>query len=121
VIGQSVTLIGALLLLLAAIGVMRFDDVLARMHALAKASTLGIALVLLGAAIGLRDANDVTSLLLAAVLQVLASPPASNLLSRATYLADSIPNRLDVLDERAGHRPEGADRAKGGESQERWS
>jgi multicomponent Na+:H+ antiporter subunit G len=119
VIGQSITLIGALLLLLAAIGVMRFDDVLARMHALAKGSTLGVVLLLLGAAISLHDANDVTSLLLAAVLQVLASPPASNLLSRATYLAASIPNRLDVLDEGVRESAQPADGADETQSRER--
>jgi multicomponent Na+:H+ antiporter subunit G len=101
VIGELLMLVGSLLILLAAIGVIRFRDVLARMHALAKASTLGILLVLFGAAISLHDANDTTSLLLAAVLQVLASPPASNMLSRATYLAEDIPNRVDVIDEGA--------------------
>jgi multicomponent Na+:H+ antiporter subunit G len=106
VIGELVMFLGSLLILLAAIGVIRFRDVLARMHALAKASTLGILLVLFGAAISLHDANDITSLLLAAVLQVLASPPASNMLSRATYLAENIPSRLDVIDE-------GADRSAG--------
>ena len=107
-IGELVMLLGALLILLAAIGVIRFDDVLARMHALAKASTLGVVLLLLlGAAISLHDANDITSLLLAAVLQVLASPPASNMLSRATYLAEDIPRRLDVVDEGARDRDGG--------------
>ena len=101
-IGEAIMLMGALLVLLAAVGVIRFDDVLARMHALAKASTLGIVLVLAGAAVGLHDANDVTSLVLAALLQVLASPPASNLLSRATYLAGHIPHRLDVAEEANG-------------------
>ena len=100
-IGELVTLLGSLLILLAAIGVIQFRDVLARMHALAKASTLGILLVLFGAAISLHDANDITSLLLAAVLQILASPPASNMLSRATYLAEDIPSRVDVIDEGA--------------------
>lgn len=98
-IGELVMLGGALLVLLAAIGVVRFDDVLARMHALAKGSTLGVVLLLTGAAISLHDPNDITSLVLAAVLQVLASPPASNLLSRATYLADTSLLRLDVVDE----------------------
>src|SRR5690349_45224 len=97
--GEVVMLVGALLLLLAAIGVVRFDDVLARMHALAKGSTLGIVLLLAGAAISLHDANDVTSLVLAAVLQVLASPPASNLLSRAVYLGGTSLWRVDVVDE----------------------
>ena len=103
-IGELVTLLGSLLILLAAIGVIQFRDVLARMHALAKASTLGILLVLFGAAISLHDANDITSLLLAAVLQILASPPASNMLSRATYLAEDIPSRVDVIDEGADRR-----------------
>jgi multicomponent Na+:H+ antiporter subunit G len=97
--GEVIMLVGALLVLLAAIGVIRFDDVLARMHALAKASTLGVVLLLAGAAISLHHANDITSLVLAAVIQLLASPPAANLLSRATYLADQIPRRLDVIDE----------------------
>jgi multicomponent Na+:H+ antiporter subunit G len=101
VIGELITLGGSLLILLSAVGVIRFRDVLARMHALAKGSTLGILLVLLGAAIGLHDANDITSLLLAGVLQVLASPPASNMLSRATYLAENIPSQVDVVDEGA--------------------
>ena len=35
-IGELVMLVGALLVLLAAIGVIRFDDVFARMHALAS-------------------------------------------------------------------------------------
>ena len=98
-IGEAVMLVGALLVLLAAIGVVRFDDVLARMHALAKGSTLGVVLLLAGAAVALNDANDITSLVLAAILQVLASPPASNMLSRATYVADHIPQRIDVVDE----------------------
>lgn len=101
-IGELVMLVGALLLLLAAIGVVRFDDVLERMHALAKGSTLGVVLLLAGAAIALNDANDITSLVLAAIVQVLASPPASNLLSRATYVADYIPQRIDVVDEGDG-------------------
>jgi multicomponent Na+:H+ antiporter subunit G len=98
-IGRSIMLLGALLVLLAAIGVIRFDDVLARMHALAKASTLGVVLLLAGASVSLHDANDITSLVLAALVQVLASPPAANLLSRATYRADHIPRRFDVIDE----------------------
>ena len=88
-IGELLALIGAVLVLFSAIGVVRFADVLARLHALAKASTLGILLLLAGAAINLRDLNDITSVALAAVLHLLASPPASNMLSRAAYHAES--------------------------------
>ncbi len=92
---------GAVLILLAAIGVLRFGDVLARMHALSKASTLGFVLVIAGAALSLARANDITYVVLAGVLQVLTSPVGANLIGRATYLASGIPHRLDEIDELA--------------------
>jgi multicomponent Na+:H+ antiporter subunit G len=85
--GEVLALTGSVFVLLAAVGVVRFDDILARMHALAKASTFGVLLMLAGAIVALHDTNDVTSVALAALCQVLTSPPASNMLSRATYLA----------------------------------
>jgi multicomponent Na+:H+ antiporter subunit G len=86
--GELLALVGSVFILLAALGVLRFDDVLARMHALAKASTFGVLLMLAGAAVALRDVNDITSVALAGLCQLLTSPPASNMLSRATYLAE---------------------------------
>lgn len=90
-IGELVALIGALFVLLSAIGIVRFPDVLARLHALSKASTLGILLLLTGAAINLTNINDITSVVLAGVLHLLASPPASNMVSRAAYLSEGLP------------------------------
>jgi multicomponent Na+:H+ antiporter subunit G len=95
-IGESLALLGAILMLISGIGVVRFKDVLERMHALAKASTLAVLLLLAGAAVSLRHPNDITSVLLAGLLQVLTSPPASNMLSRATYLAEGIPVHMDL-------------------------
>ena len=85
-IGEALVLAGALFVLLASLGSLRFPDALARMHALAKGSTLGLLLILGGAALNLATVNDVTSAVLAAIVHVLASPPASNMVSRATYL-----------------------------------
>jgi multicomponent Na+:H+ antiporter subunit G len=96
-IGEVLALLGATLVLLSAVGVVRFSDVLARLHSLAKASTLGILLLLGGAAVNLRNLNDLTSVVLAGVLHLLASPPASNMLSRAAYLAGG--HRGEVIDE----------------------
>lgn len=100
-IGEAVALLGAVLILLSAIGVVRFPDVLTRMQALTKASTIGVALVAIGAAIVLPTANDVTSAIAAAVLQVLALPISTSLLARATYLARGIEHRVDTIDELA--------------------
>jgi multicomponent Na+:H+ antiporter subunit G len=99
VIGELLALVGATLVLLSAIGAVRFADALARMHALAKASTLGVLLLIAGAAANLRNLNDLTSAVLAAVFHLLASPPASNMVSRATYLVQGIPDH--AIDERA--------------------
>ena len=100
-IGELLALIGATLVLLAAIGVVRFGDALARLHALAKASTLGVLLILVGAAVNLRDLNDLTSVALAALLHLLASPPGSNMVSRAAYLTEGLP--AGAVDERGEH------------------
>lgn len=97
--GQVLALAGSALTLVAALGVVRFPGVLARMHALTKASTMGVVLVLLGGALTLSHANDVTSLLLAGALQVLTVPVGANLMSRATYMARDIPSQVDTVDE----------------------
>jgi multicomponent Na+:H+ antiporter subunit G len=96
-IGEGLALVGAVLVLLSAIGVVRLSDVLARLHSLAKASTLGILLLLAGAAANLRNLNDLTSVVLAAILYLLASPPSSNMVSRAAYLTEGLPS--GALDE----------------------
>lgn len=99
--GPALALLGATLTLLSAIGVVRFPDVMARMHALTKASTIGVVLALLGGAITLDHANDVTTLLLAAALQLLTLPVAANLMSRSTYRAHGIASHVDEIDELA--------------------
>ncbi len=101
--GPALALVGSVLTLLAALGVVRFPDVLARMHALTKASTAGLVLVLLGGALTLDHPNDITSLLLAGALQILTMPVGANLMSRATYRAEGIESEVDTVDELAEH------------------
>lgn len=92
-IAELLVLAGAALTLVSAIGMARFRDVYVRMHALSKASTLGLLLAVVGAALGLTDANDITSLVLAALLQLVTGPVAANALSRATYEVHGYPPR----------------------------
>lgn len=100
-IGGAITLLGAVLILLSAVGVVRFSDVLARMQALTKASTLGVVLVAVGSMFVLPSANDITSALAAALLQLMTLPISASLIARATYLARGIEHRLDGVDELA--------------------
>lgn len=100
--GELLALLGSGLVLLAAVGIVRFPDPLARMHALSKASTSGLLLILGGAVVNLSDVNDLTSVVLAALFHILTSPPASNMVSRAIYLADGMPGDGTTTDEGAG-------------------
>lgn len=101
IVSEVLMVMGAALMLMGAVGVVRFQDVLARMHSLSKATTLGLVLVLVGGAVGLREVNDITYLLLGGVLQVMTSPVGTNLLARATYLAEGIHHDVDDIDELA--------------------
>lgn len=112
-IGEFVMVLGAAWSVLAAVGVNRFGDVYARMHASAKASTLGVLLVLLGAAPHL-PAGDAVKLLVAAVLLFLTAPIGAHLVGRAVYERSGEARvQIDDVDELADampDRPEESDR-----------
>ncbi|CAN5705141.1 monovalent cation/H(+) antiporter subunit G [soil metagenome] len=84
-IAGVLVLTGAGLTLLAAVGLQRFDDVFARMHAATKAATLGLILTVLGASLRLSEASQVSKLLLVIALQLLTAPVAAHLVGRAAY------------------------------------
>ena len=98
-IAEILMLIGAILVLLSALGVTRFGDVMAQMHFLSKATSLGIFIVLIGAALGMDAVNDWTSLVLAAFLQLLTAPVSANLISRSTYLRERRLAEREAIDE----------------------
>ena len=100
-IGEAIVLLGAVLVLLSAIGVIRFGDVLSRMQSLTKASTLGVVFVTIGSTIVLPTWNDDTSAMAAAVLQLLTLPISASLIARATYRARNIEHQIDTVDELA--------------------
>lgn len=82
--------LGSLLLLLAAVGVLKLPDVFARMHAGSKASTMGLALVLTGVALLGGEVVPGMKLALAIAFQVITAPIAAHALSRAAY-RDGVP------------------------------
>lgn len=78
-------LAGAGLGLLGAVGFQRFPDVFARMHAATKPVTLGLAGVLLGAALLQPDPAARTTLVVAAALQFITAPVGAHMIGRAAY------------------------------------
>lgn len=93
---------GAALALIAGIGLQRFDDVFSRMHAATKPATLGLALVLTGAALQAPDAGAVAKLLLVVILQFLTAPVGGHLIGRAAYRAGTEVSDQMAADELAG-------------------
>lgn len=90
--GEILDLIGALLLvggaffcLGGALGLVRFPDILARMHAATKPQVFGLLLVLLGVAFSIRDPKVWLSLAVVLVLQILTAPVAGHLIGRVAY------------------------------------
>lgn len=79
VLTASLLLSGSLLMLIAAIGLLRLPDVLCRSHAVAKAMTLGIFLMLFGLWLRLEGKETGLKILLAIFFQVVTIPVASHL------------------------------------------
>ncbi|WP_436837331.1 monovalent cation/H(+) antiporter subunit G [Micromonospora matsumotoense] len=97
---------GALLSLAAGIGVLRFPDVLDRMHAATKPQVLGVLLLLVGLALRLRTAEDLGMIVLVGVFQLATAPVAAQMIGRAAYRSGRVDRSLLDVDELADHRPE---------------
>jgi multicomponent Na+:H+ antiporter subunit G len=93
---------GATLVLLAGIGLHRFESVLARTHPATKAITLAVWLVALGAALRMELPSDVARLLLVAAVQLVSAPIAAHMIARAAYQAGTGLNPRTQVDELAG-------------------
>lgn len=102
VVGGAMLVVGALLAVIAGLGLHRFPDVFARMHAATKPATLGLSLVLGGAVLLVPDVGSRTKLLLVIALQFLTAPVGSHLVGRAAYRAGTELAPGTAVDELAG-------------------
>ncbi len=96
-IAGVVAVTGSVLIALAGIGVVRFGDLYARMHAATKASTLGVALIAVAAALAVDGAAS--KVLLAAASIFVTAPSAAHLIGRGSYRAQGVEIRLQGQDD----------------------
>ncbi len=80
-------LAGVAFLFTAALGMLRFRDVLQRMHAATKAGTVGAGLVVLGTVLALNTAAAIIIGALTVVFLLLTVPISGHLLGRAAYVS----------------------------------
>ena len=85
VLSAALLLSGVFFSVVAGIGLVRLPDVFSRMHAATKPATLGLALILLGAALRLEDGGDAVKLLLVGAFTFLTAPIGAHMIGRSTY------------------------------------
>lgn len=90
---------GSFLTLAAGVGVRRFPDLLARMHAGAKPQVLGVLLGLAGYGIRVRSGPIIWTLLLVGLFQMLTAPVAAHMVGRAGYRTGKVARDKLAVDE----------------------
>lgn len=90
---------GSLLTLIAAIGLVRFPDVLARMHGVTKPGTLGIALLMTGLALSLRSWDVAWKVALVVLFQLITSPVSAHMIGRSAVRTRKLASDFLVVDE----------------------
>ena len=98
VAAAALLVLGALLTLTAAIGIVRFPDVLTRMHSATKPQVLGLLAVIAGLGLRLQDARSTGLLALVVLFQLVTSPIASHMVGRAAFREGQVGSDL-VVDE----------------------
>ena len=94
--------VGSLFILLAAVGIVRMPDLYLRISVTTKAATLGIGMILAGAAFYFNDFS-VTSRVLAIILfLLLTAPVGAHMIGRASYFIGTPLWKKSVMDELKG-------------------
>lgn len=101
-IGVALMLVGVVLSVLAAWGVLQFPTALARMHAATKSASLGLALVALGSGFAAESAGLVGIGVLVAVFMFMTAPISGHMLGRSAYVAGQVAGLVhDDLEQRS--------------------
>ncbi len=78
-------IMGGFFVFVAAVGILRFPDILMRMHASTKAGTLGAGLILLAVAFFYAEIGIVSRSIATIIFILLTAPVAAHTIGRAAY------------------------------------
>ena len=98
----ALLILGAFMMFLTGLGIYRMPDIFTRMHAATKASSLGVALLLLAAILIFRDPMVLTKSLVTILFIFLTAPVAAHLLGRAAYARRTALWEHSIVDEARG-------------------
>lgn len=99
VVAGALLVLGAFLSFVAGLGILRFPDLLTRMHAATKPQVLGLMLLMTGLAIELRSPTIALSLAIVVAFQLVTGPISAHMLSRAGYRTGKVDFEALVVDE----------------------
>ncbi|EHK89038.1 monovalent cation/H(+) antiporter subunit G [Saccharomonospora azurea] len=102
IVSSVLLLGGALFCAVGAFGLLRFPDLISRLQAATKPQTIGLIMVLGGAALQL-NVVDALGFLLVALIQVITAPVLSQLVGRAGYRIGAI-DRTSLVEDHLGER-----------------
>ena len=94
--------IGSLTILLAAIGIVRMPDIYLRISVTTKAATMGIGLILVGAAIYFNELGITSRVIAIIIFMLLTTPVGAHMLSRASYFTGNKLWKNSVYDDLKG-------------------
>lgn len=87
VLGHAAMVVGAVFMLLAALGLLRMPDLLTRMHATTKAGAFGAGLMLFGAMLEFDDFSLQVRVLAIILFLTLTTPVAAHAIGHAGYFS----------------------------------
>ncbi len=99
VVASAFFLTGSALVLIAAIGMVRFPDLLSRLHAATKPQVLGIILMMNGLALSLASWQVGWKVMPVIIFQLATAPVAAHMVGRAGYRTNKIRYDLMGVDE----------------------
>lgn len=94
--------VGSLMSLSAAIGLLRFPDVLSRMHAATKPQVFGLMCVLLAVGLHFPRWGTISTLVVIVLFQMMTAPVSAHMVGRAAYRTKHVRRDTLLVDELAG-------------------
>ncbi|MDR7127884.1 multicomponent Na+:H+ antiporter subunit G [Algoriphagus sp. 4150] len=107
--------LGALFILLAAVGIVKMPDLYLRISVTTKAATLGIGLILLAAGIYFSDIAILARVIAIIVFMLLTAPVGAHMIGRASYFTGVKMWHKSTIDELEGQYDQKSHKLKSGE------
>ncbi|MGK9146651.1 monovalent cation/H(+) antiporter subunit G [Plantibacter flavus] len=113
IVTGALVLVGAVMCFAAGIGLLRFPDVLSRLHAATKPQILGLIAIVADVAVSSPTVGTITLAIAIIVFQSLTAPISAHMVARAAYRSGNFDGAVLIRDELAGRDELGRERHPG--------